>query len=65
MLMNQILLRYQYPPIIIRKKNRAAYLDRLHVADSIPLTENDPKKYTVLVDFAAGEMIENYWNLFL
>lgn len=65
MLMNHVLLRHKHPPIIIRKKNRATYLGRLHIADSVPLTNNDAQKYAMLLDFTAKEMIDNYWNLFL
>ncbi len=61
MLVNIILLQYGYPPLIIRKKNRKQYLDNLSKADNLDSVNG----YNSLVKFAAGEFIDNYWNLFL
>ena len=65
MLLNYILLKNNHPPIIIRKKNRLAYLEKLHKADECPLTKATPQGYKPLTEFSAKEMTENYWNLFL
>jgi Fic family protein len=65
MLLNYILLKNNYPPTIIRKKNRTAYLEKLHKADECPLTKATPEGYNSLIEFSAKEMTENYWNLFL
>jgi Fic family protein len=65
MLMNYILLTYDYPPIIIYKKNRIPYLEKLHGADRVPLPKNDREKYAPLLEYAARELTDNYWNLFL
>jgi len=64
MLMNYILIRSGYPPIVIYKKNREDYLDALGSADKINLTKVD-KKYKKLVKHVSKEAIESYWNLFL
>lgn len=65
MAMNYILMQKNYPPIIFRKKNRSNYLDCLNKADKSPLTANEPKYYNQLIEFAAKELTENYWNIFL
>lgn len=65
MLLNAILLQSGYPPLIIRKKNRAAYLEALGAADKSELTKAEPARYRKLMEFLAMEMIETYWNQFL
>jgi fido (protein-threonine AMPylation protein) len=65
MLLNRIMLKNTYPPTIIRKKNRLAYLEKLHKADDCPLTRATPEEYKPLIEFGAKEMTENYWNIFL
>ncbi|MFH1451765.1 MAG: Fic family protein [archaeon] len=64
MLMNYILIRAGYPPIVIYKKNREDYLDALGIADKINLIKV-AKEYKYLVKFVASEGIESYWDLFL
>ena len=64
MLMNYILIKAKYPPIVIYKKNRNEYLDALGSADKINLTKID-KKYKDLVSYVASEASASYWNLFL
>jgi Fic family protein len=63
MLMNYILIRAKYPPIVIYKKNRNDYLDALGSADKINLTKVD-KNYKNLISYVASEA-SSYWNLFL
>jgi Fic family protein len=65
MLFNYILLKNQYPPGIIRRKNRNAYINALQQADKSNLTETSKKDYEKLVQFTANELTENYWNIFL
>ncbi len=65
MLLNHILLSHGHPPLIIRKKNRLLYLEKLHAADASPLLEVKPERYAALVEFDAREQTGNYWNLFL
>ena len=64
MLLNYILLRNNYPPLIILNKERREYLDVLKKVDKINLTEID-ESYQLLVNFVSNQMIKNYWNIFL
>lgn len=65
MLLNMLLLKQGYPPIIIRKRDRAEYLDVLRKADASDITQAEPAKYKPLVEFAASELVETYWDIFL
>lgn len=65
MLLNYILLKKEYPPMIIRKKNRLIYLKKLHSADNCSLSENNAENYKSLIEFHSKEMLESYWNIFL
>lgn len=65
MLMNYILLRNKYPPLILRNKNRKEYLDNLRQADKTELLKAEIKDYEGLIQFSANELTENYWNIFL
>lgn len=65
MLMTGFLLKRGYPPLIIRKKNRVAYLDVLSKADDSLLTLAKPQQYNPLVEFLAGELVDTYWSNFL
>lgn len=63
-IMNYILLQHDYPPIIITKKNRAKYLDKLHKADACPINKVN-ELYADLIEFSSKEYSDNYWNIFL
>lgn len=65
MLFNYILLKNNYPPTIIRRRNRSAYINALQEADKEELFKSTPKHYEKLVQFAANELVENYWSIFL
>jgi Fic family protein len=65
LLFNIILMQNQYPPVIIEKKLRSSYLDALSEADSSDLGSVDISKYKKLVQFAAKELIGQYWGMFL
>ncbi len=65
MLMNYILMQKNYPPIILRKKNRPQYLEKLNKADKSGLTEKKTEHYNQLLEFVTKELTENYWNQFL
>ncbi|MBU1030876.1 MAG: Fic family protein [Nanoarchaeota archaeon] len=65
MLMNFILLKNNYPPIIIRKKNRTEYLNKLNKADECGLDKTKKEYYEDLIEFTSFEMKDNYWNIFL
>lgn len=65
MLFNVILLKSNYPPLIVHKKKRDKYLQALRNADYSDLTKASKEHYQKLVDFMADEMTESYWNIFL
>lgn len=65
MLLNTILLQHGYPPLIVRKRNRVAYLDALGKADKADLTQMKPEHYKLLAEFLATELIQTYWGAFL
>lgn len=64
MLLNLILLKQGYPPLIIAKKQRGDYLDALSACDKVHLDKIGPQ-YKGLAGFAALEMTRGYWNVFL
>lgn len=65
MLLNYILLKNNYPPLIIRKKFRSEYLDVLNEADKSNLPNTESRHYSELVQFVADEMVNFYWDIFL
>ena len=65
MIMNYILIQNDYPPIVIHKKTRSEYLDALRQADKSDLIKALKEDYFPLVQFAADELINSYWNIFL
>lgn len=64
-LLNYILLKSGYPPLIYRRKNRAEYLNSLSKADKSHLDKLEFNNYKDLIEFSSYEFYENYWNLFL
>lgn len=65
MLLNYILLKNNYPLVVIHKKTRSNYLETLRKADKSDLTKATKEDYLSLIQFTADELIETYWNLFL
>jgi Fic family protein len=65
MLLNYILIRRNYPPIVIRNKNHEKYLTAMRKADASDLFKTKVEGYQDLIQFVANEMIEGYWNIFL
>lgn len=65
MLLNYVLMKKNYPPLIIRKKFRAEYLGALRKADASGLNDAKKEHYASLTGFIADEMTEGYWNIFL
>lgn len=63
MLLNLILLKHGYPPVIIAKKERGLYLDALSECDKVDLDKAD-KRYKTLIEFAAWGMVNSYWGIF-
>lgn len=64
-LLNYILIKNKYPPIVVHKKLKHEYLDALQKADKSIITENKEKHYSKLVRFMADEMSNYYWDIFL
>ncbi|MDO8517484.1 MAG: Fic family protein [Nanoarchaeota archaeon] len=65
MLLSYILIKNDYPPLIIHKKIRLNYLDALRKADKSGLNDATKEDYLPIVQFNAQEMIDSYWNIFL
>lgn len=65
MILNFILIKNNYPPLIIHKKERSRYLNALRIADKSKLTETNRENYEPLVNYISEEMIQTYWNIFL
>jgi len=65
MILNYILIKHKYPPLIIRRKRRSEYLKSLNKADKCSIKESDKDSYSDLIKFISEEMNDNYWNLFL
>lgn len=64
-ILNYILLKNNYPPVIIHKKLRKEYLDFMNLADKSMLFESEAKHYEKLVQFIATEVYSSYWDIFL
>ncbi|MAG20055.1 hypothetical protein CL618_01325 [archaeon] len=65
MLMNYMLMRKGYPPLIVRKIRRGDYLDVLKEGNKADISDIDIKYYKKLINYLAEEMIDGYWNNFL
>ena len=64
-LLNYILLDNNYPPVIIRNKNREKYLRVMRKADKSDLTKSEVEDYANLVEFVSNEVVSSYWTIFL
>lgn len=64
-LLNYILTKNNYPPLVIYKKTGADFLEALRKADKSDFTKYSKEDYLDLVQFVADEMTGSYWNLFL
>lgn len=65
MLLNYILLKKSYPPVVIHNKSRQEYLSVLGKADESNLPESKKSCYLPLVLYIANELIGYYWDIFL
>jgi len=65
MLLNYILIRNSYPPLIIHKKTRQDYLEVLRSADKSDPSKLRKEDYLRLVQFVADELAGSYWSAFL
>jgi len=64
-LLNYILIKNSYPPIIIKNKGREEYLRFMRKADNSELFKAKTEDYSELVRLCADIMVESYWNIFL
>ncbi len=64
-LLNHILIKNNYPPLIIKNKNRNKYLSNMRKADKSEISKFNIEDYQDLIDFVSNEMLEGYWNIFL
>ena len=65
MILNCILLKNNYPPLIIHTKTRSEYLKILRIADSSKPEEAKIGHYQELAVFSSDELTKTYWNIFL
>ena len=64
MILNYLLISMGYPPLIVQKKRRKDYLSALSRADNAGLNNIERKKYALLVNYLAEELISFYWDIF-
>ncbi|MAF99044.1 MAG: hypothetical protein CMH61_00375 [Nanoarchaeota archaeon] len=67
-LLNHILIRSSYPPLIIPKKFRSEYIDVLNTADKAirkNLLYTELKHHEQLFSFVVEQFRSTYWNTFL
>ncbi|MFA6023338.1 MAG: Fic family protein [Candidatus Pacearchaeota archaeon] len=65
MLLNYILIKHLYPPMIVHKKTKKEYLEVMRTADKSKPAESKIEDYADLIQFNAQEFIDTYWNTFL
>ena len=65
MIMNFILLKNNYPPVVIKTRARNNYLKALRKADKSNLPNTEKENYDGLVAFISEQMTSSYWNIFL
>lgn len=65
MIFNYILMKNNFPPALILKKNRGEYIKNLEKADKVNLTEFEEKHYVHLVKYIVSEITNHYWDIFL
>lgn len=64
MVLNYMLLLHEYPPTIIKKKNRSEYLAALAKGDRTAIDIIDPAIFKELVNYVGAELVDSYWNNF-
>lgn len=64
MILCYMLMKKNYPPLIIRKSRRGHYLDAMAVGNEADLKSIEPKYYKDLIEYLAEELISSYWNNF-
>lgn len=64
LLLNLILLKKNYPPLLVQRKNRELYRDSLSKADSAHYKDLELKNYKELFSYFAFEIENTYWKYF-
>lgn len=64
MLLNLILLRAGYPPLIIKNNDRKGYYHVLSQGHKAGLTKSDPEYYTEIVRFCYAKLLETFEQIF-
>ncbi|MBS3103148.1 Fic family protein [Candidatus Woesearchaeota archaeon] len=64
MIVSYMLMKKNYPPLIIKKSKRASYLDTLALGNEADLNSVEPKYYKDLIEYLAEELISTYWSNF-
>ena len=64
MLMNLILLKNRYPPLIIKNKNRKEYYRVLSLGHKAALTKSEPDFYKPIVNFCYAQLNETFNKIF-
>jgi fido (protein-threonine AMPylation protein) len=65
MLLNLMLLRANYPPLIIKNKGRKKYYDALNSGHRCGLFDTETIYYTDIVDFCYGQLIKTWEEIFV
>jgi Fic family protein len=65
MIANYLLLKNDFPPMIVHKKTRKEYLEAMREADESDLWKIEESKYADLIDYGIGQFVETYWSIFL
>jgi Fic family protein len=67
MLMNKILIDLNYPPIVIDKRDRLEYIDKMNKADKSTKKNlvSISDEYKPLIEFVLAQTTKSYWDIFL
>jgi fido (protein-threonine AMPylation protein) len=65
MILNYILLKNNFPPLVVYNDVYSEYKANLTIADKSPPKGIEKKYYFELVQFMADQIIRSYWNIFL
>jgi len=64
MILNLMLLRDGFPPLIIKNSARKEYYDALTQGHRAELTKVDPKQHHAIVHFCYGQLVDTYEKIF-
>jgi hypothetical protein len=64
MLLNLILLRSGFPPLIVENRTRKEYYAVLSAGHKADITKSQPEHYGPIVDFCYGRIMGTYEKIF-